>query len=139
MNNLSRRLLAIGVAGAMSLGVLGMVRAENAAADKPQVKNGRKAQRGERGLRAPGLAALNLTADQKAKLKAMHEEQKPRREAITNDATLSATDKKQKLRELRKESQEKFLAVLTPEQREKLAAHRKEMKAKRGAKKAAAN
>jgi Spy/CpxP family protein refolding chaperone len=140
MNNLSRRLLAVGVAGALSLGLIGVVRAENAPVDNVQTKAARKGKRGERGgrmQRMPGLAMLNLTAEQKAKLKAMHEEQKPRREAITKDATLSMADKKQKLRELRKGSHEKFLAVLTPEQREKLAAHRKEMKAKRAAKKSA--
>ncbi|MGV3720761.1 MAG: hypothetical protein ACO1SX_07600 [Actinomycetota bacterium] len=139
MNNLSRRLLAVSVAGALSLGILGVVRAQDAAAGKAEAKVSRRGQRGERGQRMRGLAALNLTAEQKAKLKAMHEEQKPHRDAITKDAALSMADKKQKLRELRKESHEKFLAVLTPEQREKLAAHRKEMKAKRAARKNATN
>lgn len=135
MNNLSRRLLAVGVAGALSLGILGVVRAENAAPDKPQTREARKGQRGERGRRMQRMPELNLTADQKAKLKAHHDTQKPKRDAITNDATLSAMDKKRKLRELRKESHEKMLELLTAEQRDKLAAHRKEMKAKRATKK----
>jgi len=112
-----------------------MVRAETAAPDKPQSREARKGQQGERGRRMQRMPELALTADQKAKLKAHHAAQKPKRDAITNDATLSAMDKKQKLRELRKESHKKMLELLTAEQREKLAAHRKETKAKRAAKK----
>ena len=62
--------------------------------------------------------SLNLSADQKAKLKSLHEGVRQQIEALRNDATLSADDKRAKIRSLRESTRQQFQAVLTPEQQQ---------------------
>lgn len=112
MNILTRRLLALGAAGSVVLGVAGMAVAQNADANAPEQKP--QVRQGHRGMRHRGMhrgmghgmgrmAGLNLTAEQQEKVKA-----------------------------LRQDFHEKFLQVLTPEQRTKLQEMRKNRSAKRG-------
>src|SRR6476660_7201336 len=49
------------------------------------------------------IKELNLTKEQKGKFKEMQQNIKAKKEAIENDEKLSDTEKKEKLRELRKE------------------------------------
>ena len=63
---------------------------------------------------------LNLTADQKTKLKSVHESVRQQIEALRNDPTLSADDKRAKIRSLRESTRQQFQAVLTPEQQQLL-------------------
>jgi Spy/CpxP family protein refolding chaperone len=68
---------------------------------------------------------LNLTADQKTKLKSLHESVRPQIEAVRNDATLSADDKRAKIRSLRESTRQQFRTVLTPEQQQLLQNERR--------------
>lgn len=67
---------------------------------------------------------LDLTKEQKGKLKEIMQSGKAAKEAIENNAQLSEDDKKKQLRELQKTQAQNVQAILTPEQREKFKASR---------------
>lgn len=79
-----------------------------------------------RGFRRPNL---NLTADQKAKLKAIHESTRQQIAALRNDSTLSQTDKQAKFRAIHENSRQQLQALLTPEQQQSLHNVRRERSA----------
>ena len=62
---------------------------------------------------------LDLTREQKIKMKEINQSMKASRETIENDTTLSETEKKTKLRALKKEQIQKIQAILTEEQKNK--------------------
>lgn len=68
------------------------------------------------------LKELNLTKEQKGKMKDIMQSGKAAKEAIENNIQLSEADKKKQLRELQKAQAQKVQAILTPEQREKFKA-----------------
>ncbi len=63
---------------------------------------------------------LDLSKEQRIKLKEFNQSMKASKEAIENDATLSDSEKKLKLRTLRKEQANKVLSILSEEQKIKL-------------------
>lgn len=65
---------------------------------------------------------LDLTREQKGKMKEITQANKAAKEAIENNTQLSDQDKKKQLRELQKAQMQKIQAILTPEQREKFRA-----------------
>ncbi|MCW3074376.1 MAG: hypothetical protein JWP69_1445 [Flaviaesturariibacter sp.] len=67
------------------------------------------------------LKGLNLTADQKAKMKAFHEQQKLQMEAIKNNTALTAEQRKAQMKELHQKQQSQMDAILTAEQKSELA------------------
>ena len=71
---------------------------------------------------------LNLTADQKTQMKALHQEMQQQRNAIKNDSSLSADQKKEKMKELHKAQSEKMKTILTPDQQAKMKAFREQRK-----------
>ncbi len=73
------------------------------------------------------MKELNMTDDQKAKMKEMKEANKAKKEAIINDSKLTEDQKKQQLKDLHKAGAKDMQGVLTDEQKAKM----KEMKAKR--------
>lgn len=75
---------------------------------------------------------LNLTTQQKAQLKESQQAMKQQRDAIKNDATLTQDQKKAKMQDLRKTQQDKLNSILTPEQKAKMAADKKDWKGKPG-------
>lgn len=77
------------------------------------------------------LKDLNLTEVQKTELKADREIMKQKREAIKNDVTLNDTQKKEKMRELYRSHKEKMNSILTPEQKAKLEAAKKDSREKK--------
>lgn len=80
----------------------------------------------EHGKMHDELAGLNLTDDQKAQIKEIHEKAKTQAETVKADTTLSAEQKKEKLKELHKDTHEQVMKLLTPEQRKQLKEERKE-------------
>ena len=72
------------------------------------------------------LKELDLTKEQKIKLKEIRQENKSKKEMIENDSRLSETEKKSRLHALQKEQAQKIQAILTDEQKEKLKAMRQE-------------
>ncbi|MBK8787638.1 MAG: hypothetical protein IPO01_06445 [Chitinophagaceae bacterium] len=83
--------------------------ASQATANDPQVD---KQSRKER------FKELDLTREQKSKLKEIMQANKAAKEAIENNTQLSDQDKKKQLRELQKAQMQKIQAILTPEQQE---------------------
>lgn len=75
---------------------------------------------------------LNLSQDQKDKIKKLDDEIKPKMQAIRDDASLSDDDKKAKSRELMKDRRDKVNEILTPEQKTKLEEKMKKMREERG-------
>lgn len=86
---------------------------------------------------APGMhkhgegmfALLNLTDEQKAQIKKIHEDAKAKADAVKADTALSDVDKKAKLREIRKSARMESSKVLTAEQRAQLKEKMKERRA----------
>ncbi|MDE3183577.1 MAG: hypothetical protein KGM16_09180 [Bacteroidota bacterium] len=69
---------------------------------------------------------LNLTEDQKTQLKSMREQMKQQHSAIQNDASLTADQKKEKMKSLRQSQMQKMNAILTPDQQAKMRAFREQ-------------
>ena len=65
---------------------------------------------------------LDLTREQKSKLKEIMQANKVAKEAIENNTQLSDADKKKQIRELQKAQAQKIQSILTPEQIEKFKA-----------------
>ncbi|HNP53119.1 MAG TPA: hypothetical protein PKK69_00810 [Ferruginibacter sp.] len=66
------------------------------------------------------IKELNLSKDQKRQLAEMKRTENANRASIEKDASLSDAQKRAKLKELRKQRQEKIQSMLTPEQKEKI-------------------
>jgi len=77
------------------------------------------------------FADLNLTDDQKAQIKKIHEDAKAKADAVKADTALTDADKKIKFREIRKSAMADSRKVLTAEQ---LAQLKEKMKERRAAK-----
>jgi Spy/CpxP family protein refolding chaperone len=75
---------------------------------------------------------LNLTDQQKQQFQQINQTFRQQAKAIHNDSSLSDADKKQKLQELRKQSVQQRMAVLTPEQQQKLKEMREERRKEKG-------
>lgn len=71
---------------------------------------------------------LNLTQDQKTKMNDLRKNFKEQRDAIKNDASLTQEQKIQKFKELRASQQDQMKNILTPDQRQKMEADKKEWK-----------
>jgi Spy/CpxP family protein refolding chaperone len=75
------------------------------------------------------FANLNLTDDQKAQIKTIHEGAKSKADAVKADTTLSADQKEAKIREIHRDTREQVMKnVLTPEQRKQARENMKEHK-----------
>ena len=75
-----------------------------------------------------GRQELNLTADQKKEMKSINMEFRNQAKAIRDDKALNEDQKKQQVKSLHAKRQEKVKAILTPEQKQKLAQHKKPRK-----------
>lgn len=69
---------------------------------------------------------LNLTKEQKVQMKEMRQNVKSQREAIKNDASLSADQKKAKMKEMHENLKNKSNNILTPDQKDKMKQMKKE-------------
>ena len=69
---------------------------------------------------------LNLTDDQKAQMKKIHEDAKSQMDAVKNDSSLSAEQKQAKMKHIRCDSHKQVEAMLTPEQRKTMKEWRQE-------------
>jgi Spy/CpxP family protein refolding chaperone len=66
------------------------------------------------------LDSLNLTDEQKAKVKDILADSKTKRQAVLTDTSLSADQKRAKMKELHEATMTKMNEVLTPEQQAEL-------------------
>jgi protein CpxP len=103
-----------------ALAIIGApVMAQSPAAGKHHAKEGMKHLN-------KTLKELNLTSDQKTKVKAIMKDSAEKRKGIMADAKLTVEQKKANIKDLHKETRGQILAVLTPEQREKLKSMHKD-------------
>jgi Spy/CpxP family protein refolding chaperone len=73
------------------------------------------------GMRKHGeMAGLNLTDDQKAQMKQIHQTTKSQVEGVNSDSTLSADQKTAKIHEIRRDARKQMVKLLTPEQRQQM-------------------
>jgi Spy/CpxP family protein refolding chaperone len=94
---------------------------------KPQPAQDKQTDGADRGNGRAGrgqggelIKKLNLNADQKKQFRQIRQESMQQAKAIRADNSLSQPDKKQKLRELHKQTMDKVMTMLTPEQKEQL-------------------
>lgn len=71
---------------------------------------------------------LSLTADQQTQVKAINEDSMKQMMALRNDTALSQDDRRSKMMDVRKASQDKIRAILTDEQKTKYDAMLAEMR-----------
>jgi periplasmic protein CpxP/Spy len=95
------------------------------AATQPSEKSGHRMHGEDR------FAGLNLTEDQKAQIKKIHEDAKAKADSVKANTSLSDADKQAKVKEIHREAKKQVRAVLTPEQREQLKAKMRERHAER--------
>jgi periplasmic protein CpxP/Spy len=81
------------------------------------------------GLQA-AVESLNLTDDQKAKVKDIFADAKTKKQAVSSDASLSEEQKKAKMKELHTSIMAKLNEVLTPDQQTELKTKMEAAKAK---------
>src|SRR5258708_21382167 len=108
--------------GLVSLGMVAalgvpLALANSQAAAAPQAAGKQMGMHG--GLQA-AVESLNLTDDQKAKVKDIFAEAKAKHQAVSSDTTLSDDQKKAKVKELHSATMAKLNEVLTPEQQTEL-------------------
>jgi Spy/CpxP family protein refolding chaperone len=73
-------------------------------------------------------AALNLTDEQKAKIKAIRDDAQQQIQAMQRDSSLSDEAKQQKLKVIRKDIRRQVWGVMTPEQQKQWAAEQRELR-----------
>lgn len=81
-----------------------------------------------RGEKREMMKELNLSKEQKIKLKNLKQDNKAKIDAVQNDASLSDAEKKVKLKELKKQQLLSTMSVLNEEQKAKLKQLRKDKK-----------
>jgi Spy/CpxP family protein refolding chaperone len=122
-------IVCLGMVAAMSVTV---AQAKQAAAPAAQAAgNERGGMRGDR-LQA-AVESLNLTDDQKPKVKDIFADAKSKRQAVFNDSTLTDDQKKAKMKELHDGTMSKLNEVLTPDQQTDLKSKLEAAKAKKPA------
>jgi Spy/CpxP family protein refolding chaperone len=89
------------------------------------------AQPQHEGRRNSVMQNLNLTDDQKAQFKKIHDTTKSQAEAVKNDSSLSFDQKTAKIRELRHSARMQMVKLLTPDQRAQMKANIRELRAAR--------
>jgi len=67
---------------------------------------------------------LNLTDDQKEKIRPILQDEEKQLTSVENDSTLTAQQKHKKAREIRMSSKSQMSSILTPEQKEKIQSGR---------------
>jgi periplasmic protein CpxP/Spy len=77
------------------------------------------------------FAGLNLTDDQRAQIKKIHEDAKMKSDEVMADTSLSDRDKQAKMKTIRQAARKQAHEVLTAEQREQLKARMRERHAQR--------
>lgn len=122
-----KRLQAITAAGALSLAMLATAAAQSQppAAGAPSAPPAATKQR-PMGHGMHGMQNLNLTDEQKTQIQSIKAKQREQAKAIRADSTLNDTQKKDKLKSLRRDSRKQINGVLTPEQRQQMKENMKE-------------
>jgi periplasmic protein CpxP/Spy len=91
---------------------------------------------GPGGMHGRGLAMmtkqLDLTPDQVGQIQGIYADEGTQMKALHEDTSMAQTDKRQKMFSIRKDSHERFMGVLTGDQKTKLEAFEAKMREHRG-------
>ena len=117
-------LVSLGMVAAMAV-PLSLAKTQDASA--PQASGKQMGMRG--GLQA-AVESLNLTDDQKAKVKDIFADARTKYQTVSSDTSLSDDQKKAKMKELHEGTLAKVNAVLTPDQQTELKSKIEAAKAK---------
>lgn len=99
---------------------------EQKAKMQDRMKNGKEAMSAKGGKREKEFGKdVNLTTDQKTKISSLNQDFKTKAQAIRNNSTLSAEEKKAQMKSLAQTHQTDMKAVLTPEQANKMKSLKK--------------
>jgi Spy/CpxP family protein refolding chaperone len=112
----------------------GMLRAQSNTQSQAQSQDQSQATpntQAQQGKRHGVMQGLNLTDDQKAQFKKIHESTKSQVEAVKNDSSLSADQKQAKIHELRRGARMQMVKLLTPDQKQQMKANIRELRASR--------
>jgi periplasmic protein CpxP/Spy len=93
------------------------------AKEKSRIQNTdstRKQNLKNKGITKKNLKELDLSKDQEKQIDDIHTKNRQEKEKINNDKTLTAEQKKEKIKAIDRESKNKVNSVLTPEQRQKV-------------------
>ncbi|WP_460569300.1 hypothetical protein [Flaviaesturariibacter terrae] len=93
-----------------------------------QAQNPVHDRKGDRKEHRQEMAQLNLSADQKAKLKSIHEREKAELDALRGNTALSQEQRRTQGKAIRDKYQAERKAILTPEQAQKMEQFRAEHK-----------
>jgi hypothetical protein len=121
---------------ALSLGWAGVARAQQGGGSGAAHPAGAAAGSAQRGGGARAMdadtpeddAALNLTDEQKAKIKAIRDDAQQQIQAMRKDSSLSDDAKQQKMKVIRKDIRRQVWGVMTPEQQKQWAAEQRELR-----------
>jgi Spy/CpxP family protein refolding chaperone len=114
IERISGGLLSLGLVAALAVP---LASAKSQAAPAPQAAS---KERGMRDRLQAAVESLNLTDDQKAKVKDIFADAKTKRDAVFTDTSLSDDQKKAKMKELHEGTLAKVNEVLTPDQQTEL-------------------
>jgi protein CpxP len=124
--------LAVLVFGAALAALPAMAQDPSAPPPPGQGGPGRGGPGGMRGHQVEFLTKqLNLTPDQVTQVKAIDADTWKQSKALQEDTTVAGADKRAKMMEIHKASQDKIRALLTPEQQTKFDALQAEMRERR--------
>jgi Spy/CpxP family protein refolding chaperone len=85
----------------------------------------------QEGRKHGAMQGLNLTDDQKAAMKKIHESTKTQLDAVNQDESLTADQKAAKTHQLRHSARMQMVKLLTPEQRQQMRANVRALRASR--------
>ncbi len=85
----------------------------------------------QEGRKHDAMQGVNLTDDQKAAMKKIHESTKTQLDAVNKDESLTADQKQAKIHQLRHSARLQMVNLLTPEQRQQMRANVRAMRASR--------
>jgi len=105
-----------------------VLHAQDAATSPAPPHHGEKGDRGE-GPFEKLFKSLDLTEDQKTKIKPVLEERREKMKALRADTTISDEQKHEKAKEIMQSSNGQIKAILTPDQQAKFEKFIEEMKA----------
>jgi Spy/CpxP family protein refolding chaperone len=77
------------------------------------------------------MKGLNLTDDQKAAMKKIHQSTKAQTDVVNKDESLTADQKTVKIHQLRQDARAQMVKLLTPDQRQQMKANERAMRASR--------
>jgi Spy/CpxP family protein refolding chaperone len=130
-----KELKVISAAGALSMAMLATCAAQSApaqaqttnqtpSATTPDGKAPAMGKTHAKGMH--GMDNLNLTDEQKAKIKPIRAKEWEQMKAVKSDTTLTDAQKKEKIHSIRRDSNKQISGVLTPEQRQQWKENKKQ-------------